>query len=41
MSVAADRPLNWNLLQVYGQNWDHVQHQLTGFDYVPPSAAAR
>jgi N-acyl-D-aspartate/D-glutamate deacylase len=37
MSVAADRPLNWNLLQVYGQNWDDVQHQLTGFD----RAAAR
>jgi N-acyl-D-aspartate/D-glutamate deacylase len=32
MSAAANRPLNWNLLQVYAQNWDHVQHQLTGFD---------
>ena len=32
MSVAADRPLNWNLLQVYTQNWDNVQHQLTGGD---------
>jgi N-acyl-D-aspartate/D-glutamate deacylase len=37
MSAAADRPLNWNLLQVYAQNWDMVQHQLTGFDV----AAAR
>ncbi|MGD9702291.1 MAG: amidohydrolase family protein [Acidimicrobiia bacterium] len=37
MSAAANRPLNWNLLQVYGQNWDYVQHQLTGFDH----AAAR
>ncbi len=33
MSAAADRPLNWNLLQVYAQNWDHVQHQLSGYDY--------
>jgi N-acyl-D-aspartate/D-glutamate deacylase len=32
MSAAADRPLNWNLLQVYAQNWDFVQHQLAGFD---------
>ena len=32
MSAAADRPLNWNLLQVYAQNWDNVQHQLTGGD---------
>jgi len=32
MSAAADRPLNWNLLQVYAQNWDMVQHQLSGFD---------
>lgn len=32
MSAAANRPLNWNLLQVYSQNWDLVQHQLTGFD---------
>ena len=30
MSAAANRPLNWNLLQVSGQNWDHVQHQLRG-----------
>jgi N-acyl-D-aspartate/D-glutamate deacylase len=37
MSAAADRPLNWNLLQVYAQNWDLVQHQLAGFDI----AAAR
>lgn len=32
MSAAANRPLNWNLLQVYAQNWDYVQHQLAGFD---------
>jgi hypothetical protein len=32
MSAAANRPLNWNLLQVYTQNWDNVQHQLTGGD---------
>ena len=32
MSAAANRPLNWNLLQVYAQNWDLVQHQLEGFD---------
>jgi len=32
MSAAADRPLNWNLLQVYAQNWDLVQHQLAGYD---------
>lgn len=31
MSAAADRPLNWNLLQVYAQNWELVQHQLNGF----------
>lgn len=37
MSAAANRPLNWNLLQVYAQNWDLVQHQLAGFDI----AAAR
>jgi N-acyl-D-aspartate/D-glutamate deacylase len=32
MSAAANRPLNWNLLQVYAQNWDLVQHQLRGSD---------
>ena len=32
MSAAANRPLNWNLLQVYAQNWDMVQHQLAGYD---------
>lgn len=32
MSAAASRPLNWNLLQVYAQNWDLVQHQLRGGD---------
>ena len=41
MSEAADRPLNWNLLQVYAQNWDFVQHQLAGYDYAQPSGAAR
>lgn len=30
MSAAANRPLNWNLLQVYAQNWELVQHQLAG-----------
>ncbi len=37
MSAVANRPLNWNLLQVFAQNWDLVQHQLAGFDI----AAAR
>jgi N-acyl-D-aspartate/D-glutamate deacylase len=32
MSVAANRPLNWNLLQVQSQNWEMVQHQLKGGD---------
>ena len=32
MSVAANRPLNWNLLAVQAQNWEQVQHQLTGGD---------
>jgi len=32
MSAAANRPLNWNLLQVYAQNWELVQHQLAGYD---------
>ena len=32
MSAAANRPLNWNLLQVYAQNWEIVKHQLTGGD---------
>jgi N-acyl-D-aspartate/D-glutamate deacylase len=32
MSVAANRPLNWNVLQVQAQNWANVQHQLTGGD---------
>ena len=32
MSAAANRPLNWNLLQVYAQSWEIVQHQLTGGD---------
>ncbi|MGH9056997.1 MAG: N-acyl-D-amino-acid deacylase family protein [Acidimicrobiales bacterium] len=30
MSRAADRPLNWNVLQVYGRNVDVVDHQLAG-----------
>jgi N-acyl-D-aspartate/D-glutamate deacylase len=33
MSVAADRPLNWNVLQVYAQNREVVDHQLRGGDY--------
>jgi N-acyl-D-aspartate/D-glutamate deacylase len=32
MSAAANRPLNWNLLQVYGVNWDDVVHQLGGYE---------
>ena len=32
MSAAANRPLNWNLLTVFAQNWDQVQHQLRGAD---------
>lgn len=30
MSAAADRPLNWNMLQVYEKNRDLVAHQLGG-----------
>jgi N-acyl-D-aspartate/D-glutamate deacylase len=33
LSRAADRPLNWNLLQVYAKNAEYVDHQLTGGDY--------
>jgi N-acyl-D-aspartate/D-glutamate deacylase len=33
MSRVADRPLNWNVLQVYGKNRDLVDHQLSGSDY--------
>ena len=33
MSRAANRPLNWNFIQVYGQNKDFVDHQLTAGDY--------
>lgn len=32
MSAVANRPLNWNLLQVYAQSWELVQHQLRGGD---------
>jgi N-acyl-D-aspartate/D-glutamate deacylase len=32
MSAAANRPLNWNFIQVYGINREHVDHQLTGYD---------
>lgn len=32
MSSAADRPLNWNVLQVYSRNVDVVDHQLAGAD---------
>jgi N-acyl-D-aspartate/D-glutamate deacylase len=33
MSAAANRPINWNFIQVYGINREHVDHQLSGFDY--------
>ena len=33
MSVAANRPLNWNILQVYSANRDDVEHQLSIGDY--------
>ena len=33
MSRAANRPLNWNFIQVYGQNREFVEHQLTASDY--------
>jgi N-acyl-D-aspartate/D-glutamate deacylase len=33
MSRAANRPLNWNLLQVYAKTSEYVDHQLTGGDY--------
>ena len=29
----ANRPLNWNLLQVYAKTSDYVDHQLAGGDY--------
>ncbi len=32
MSAIANRPLNWNLLTVFAQNWDQVQHQLRGYE---------
>lgn len=32
MSAAAQRTLNWNMLQVYAQNWEFVQHQLGATD---------
>ena len=32
MSAAANRPLNWNMVQVYGTNRAFVDHQLTGAD---------
>jgi N-acyl-D-aspartate/D-glutamate deacylase len=32
MSRRANRPLNWNLLQVYGKNTETVTHQLAGSD---------
>ncbi|MET1003094.1 MAG: amidohydrolase family protein [Acidimicrobiia bacterium] len=33
MSRAANRPLNWNVLQVYGKNRELVDHQLAASDY--------
>ncbi len=33
MSRLANRPLNWNFIQVYGQNREFVDHQLTASDY--------
>jgi N-acyl-D-aspartate/D-glutamate deacylase len=33
MSRCARRPLNWNVLQVYAQNAEVVDHQLSGSDY--------
>jgi N-acyl-D-aspartate/D-glutamate deacylase len=33
MSRHANRPLNWNVLQVYAKNRELVDHQLTGGDY--------
>ena len=33
MSRVANRPLNWNFIQVYAQNKEFVDHQLAGGDY--------
>jgi N-acyl-D-aspartate/D-glutamate deacylase len=33
MSRVANRPLNWNFIQVYGNNKEFVDHQLTAGDY--------
>lgn len=33
MSAAANRPLNWNVLQVYGTNVDMVEQRLSASDY--------
>jgi N-acyl-D-aspartate/D-glutamate deacylase len=33
MSRVANRPLNWNFIQVYGSNKEMVDHQLTAGDY--------
>ena len=39
MSATANRPLNWNLLQVYAQNREIVDHQLRGGDVAAEPAA--
>ena len=38
MSRAADRSLNWNFIQVYAQNKEFVDHQLTAATRRPATA---
>lgn len=40
MSRAAGRPLNWNVLQVYGRNTDVVDHLLTASDFAADHGGA-